>query len=309
MRKIIGIGETILDILFRNNQPTAAVPGGSVFNGMISLARMGLPVCFISEVGNDRVGNVILDFMQSNGISTKYINVFPDGKSPVSLAFLNEQNDAEYVFYKDYPRQRLDIDFPRIEKDDIVAIGSYYALNPVLRDKVVELLERARAAEAIIYYDPNFRSSHKDEAIKLTSTVIENLEYADIVRGSREDFVNLYGLEEAEKIYKEKIRFYCRNFLHTAGGDGVSLYTDGFSKQYAIPPIPTVSTVGAGDNFNAGIIYGLLKYDIRREQLDGLDEAVWDKVVQCGIAFSADVCQNVGNSVSPQFVADYISYK
>ena len=44
MRKVIGIGETILDIIFRNGQPTAAVPGGSVFNGVVSLARAGVPV-------------------------------------------------------------------------------------------------------------------------------------------------------------------------------------------------------------------------------------------------------------------------
>ena len=66
-RKVIGIGETILDILFKNNQPTAAVPGGSVFNGIISLGRMGVNVDFISETGNDKVGNIILDFMKENG--------------------------------------------------------------------------------------------------------------------------------------------------------------------------------------------------------------------------------------------------
>ena len=42
MRKVIGIGETILDIIFRGDQPSAAVPGGSVFNGIVSLARMGV---------------------------------------------------------------------------------------------------------------------------------------------------------------------------------------------------------------------------------------------------------------------------
>ena len=42
-------------------------------------------------------------------VSTDHVNVFPEGKSPVSLAFLNEQNDAEYLFYKDYPRLRLDV--------------------------------------------------------------------------------------------------------------------------------------------------------------------------------------------------------
>ncbi len=104
MRKVIGIGETILDIIFRGDQPSAAVPGGSVFNGIVSLGRMGANVGFISETGNDRVGNIILQFMRDNNIPTDHVNVFPDGKSPVSLAFLNEQSDAEYIFYKDYPK-------------------------------------------------------------------------------------------------------------------------------------------------------------------------------------------------------------
>ncbi len=29
MRKVIGIGETVLDIIFKNNQPDTAAPGGS----------------------------------------------------------------------------------------------------------------------------------------------------------------------------------------------------------------------------------------------------------------------------------------
>lgn len=156
MRKVIGIGETILDIIFRGEQPTAAIPGGSVFNGIVSLGRTGIPICFISETGNDHVGNIILNFMRENNIPTDHVNVFPDGKSPVSLAFLNDRSDAEYIFYKDYPKQRLDIEYPQIQEDDIVIIGSYYALNPVLRDKVLELLERAHDMHAIIYYDPQF---------------------------------------------------------------------------------------------------------------------------------------------------------
>ena len=159
-RKVIGIGETILDILFRDNQPQAAVPGGSVYNAMISLGRMGMDVTFISETGNDRVGEIILENMRANGVRTDSVNVFPDGKSPVSLAFLNEHNDAEYIFYKDYPRQRLDVVMPDIQADDIVMIGSYFAITPVLRDKVKELLDLAREREAIIYYGVNFRSTH-----------------------------------------------------------------------------------------------------------------------------------------------------
>ena len=75
MRKIIGIGETILDIIFRNNQPSHAVPGGSTFNTLISLGRLGVPATFISEIGKDTVGDIILDFMKKNGVSTENLDI------------------------------------------------------------------------------------------------------------------------------------------------------------------------------------------------------------------------------------------
>lgn len=287
MRKVIGIGETILDILFKDSQPTAAVPGGSVFNGIISLGRLGVNVTFISETGNDKVGDIILKFMRENGVSTDHVNVFPEGKSPVSLAFLNEQNDAE------------------IHRDDIVMIGSYYAVTPQLRDKVKELLDKAREKGAIIYYDVNFRSTHKNEAIKLLPVILENFEYADIIRGSVEDFENMFGLTDADKVYKSKIEFYCPHFICTHGGKGIRLYTKNIKKHYEADPLQTVSTVGAGDNFNAGVVFGLLKYRIRRDDLDELSEDDWDHVIRCGKDFSADVCMSLNNSISKEFAAGY----
>lgn len=301
MRRVIGIGETILDIIFRDGKPTVAVPGGSVFNGMISLGRVGVEVVFISETGNDRVGKSILDFMNRNNVSTGYVNVFPDGKSPVTLAFLDENSEADYLSYKEYPNQRLDVVMPKITEDDIVIFGSYYALNPVLRTKVLELLDQAKEARAIILYDLNFRASHRDEAIKLTPTIIENFEYADIVRGSADDFRHLYKMEDIDKIYKDKIQFYCPAFVHTAGGGDVSLRTKEISKDYPVEKLKPVSTVGAGDNFNAGLVYGLLKYDIRYRELKTLSEHYWDKVIKCGIDFSAEVCGSFNNSVSIDF--------
>ena len=116
MRKVFGIGETILDIIFRNDQPQKAVPGGSVFNGLISLGRLNVPVSFISELGNDRVGDMIRDFMEDNHITTEFVDRFPDGKSPISLAFLDDDKNANYIFYKDYPAQRLEVPLPKIDR-------------------------------------------------------------------------------------------------------------------------------------------------------------------------------------------------
>ena len=307
MRKVFGIGETILDFIFRNAQPQKAVPGGSVFNGLISLGRLNVPVSFISELGNDRVGDMIRDFMEDNHITTEFVDRFPDGKSPISLAFLDDDKNANYIFYKDYPAQRLEVPLPKIEKDDIFVFGSYYSLNPVLRTRMVEFLQYAQERKAIIYYDPNFRKAHAHEAIRLMPTVLENLEFADIVRGSDEDFQNLYGKSDAQKVYKEHIQFYCDRFLTTHGANGVNLHTRNFTRHFDSPQIQPLSTIGAGDNFNAGIIYGLLKYDVRHADLPSLDQDTWGKIIRCGMDLASEVCQSYDNYVSKEFAAKYVS--
>ncbi len=301
MRKVIGIGETILDIVFKNGQPNKAVPGGSVFNGLISLGRAGVDATLISEVGNDRVGDTILNFMKENGVKNDHVCVYPDSKSPVSLAFLNEKNDAEYIFYKDYPKLRLDVELPEINSDDIVMFGSFYAVSPLIRNKVKELLDKARSVGAIIYYDVNFRSTHKNDAIKLLPTILENFEYADIIRGSSEDFENMFGMTDADKIYKGKMAFYCPRFICTNGGESVCLRTSSLTKDYEVAPLQTVSTIGAGDNFNAGLVYGILKNRIRRADLDELTEEDWDKIIASGMAFSREVCVSLDNYISKEF--------
>ena len=303
MRKVIGIGETILDILFKNEQPTAAVPGGSSFNGLISLGRAGMDVTFISEVGNDRVGRNILKFMEENGVSSKHVCVYPGSKSPISLAFLNENNDAEYDFYKDYPNLRLDVELPEVNPDDIVIFGSFYAVSPLLRGKIKELLDKARQKGAIVYYDVNFRSTHKNDAIKLLPTILENFEYSSIVRGSGEDFDNMFSLSDADAVYKDKVSFYCPNFICTNGGNEVCLRTSSLSKNYPVSALETVSTIGAGDNFNAGVIYGILKNDIRLSDLNTLTETDWDKIIASGMAFGGNVCTSLDNYISKEFAA------
>lgn len=303
MRKVIGIGETVLDIIFKEDQPIGAVPGGSVFNGIISLGRSGVNSTFISEAGNDRVGRHIIRFLKENGVNADNINVYPESKSPISLAFLNSKNDAEYIFYKNHPHDQLDFAYPDVEQDDVVMFGSYYAVNPVIRPQVQGFLEYAKNHGAILYYDVNFRASHRDEVLRVTPNILENLEYADIVRGSREDFEVMFKKTVPDVIYRSEIAFYTKKFIYTQGDDPVELRAEnGLSKQYPVIETDTVSTIGAGDNFNAGFVYGLIKYGITRQTIDnGLTEEQWDRIIECAQQFSANCCKSISNSIDKAF--------
>ena len=303
MRKVIGIGETMLDIIFKNGKPIEAVPGGSTFNAIVSLGRAGVHCTFFSEAGNDRVGEHIKAFLGSNGVDASNVNTFPDSKSPVSLAFLNERNEADYVFYRDTPHEHLDFEYPDIQPDDIVLFGSFYAVNPAVRPQVEGLLDYARSHGAIIYYDVNFRPSHRGDVMRATPNLIENLEFADIVRGSREDFNVVYRIDSPDKAYNAEISFYCKRFVYTDGAQPTVVFSDGgLRREYPTPPTDTVSTIGAGDNFNAGLIYALLRDGITRADIErGLTAAQWDRLVECAQEFSADCCKDIFNYVSVQF--------
>lgn len=303
MRKVIGIGETMLDIIFKNGKPIVAVPGGSTFNGIVSLGRAGVKTVFVSETGNDRVGEYVRDFLRDNNVDTSAINVFQETKSPVSLAFLDKDNNADYIFYRDQKHDHMDFAYPDIQKDDIVVFGSFYAVNPALRPQVSGLLEYARQRGAIIYYDVNFRKAHQADVMKVTPNLIDNLEYADIVRGSKEDFEVLYKKDSAERVYRAETSFYCKRFIYTDGPNPVSVFSNnGFHKEYAMPKTETVSTIGAGDNFNAGFIYGMIKYGVTRDDVEqGLSEEVWDKLIATATAFSADCCKDIFNYISKEF--------
>ena len=303
MRKVIGIGETVLDIIFKDDEPVSAVPGGSVFNALISLGRAGVNAALISETGNDHIGKKIIRFMESNGIDSSNVNVYAESKSPLSLAFLNEKNDAEYIFYKDHPHDQLDFIYPDIQPNDIVMFGSFYAINPVIRPQVAGLLEYAKNHGAILYYDVNFRASHSNEVMKITPNLLDNLEMADVVRGSNEDFSILFKHHDADSVYRTDISFYCHNFIYTQGSEPVEVRAEGgINCQYPVGNTQTVSTIGAGDNFNAGFVYGLIKYGITKDDIQrGLTREQWDKLVECAQMFSCECCKSLNNYISKEF--------
>lgn len=300
MRRIYGIGETVLDIIFKNGQPQAAKAGGSVLNSVVSMGRMGLPVSFISEYGKDHVGELIDNFLSENGVDTSHVHRFADGSTTLALAFLDERNDAKYDFYKNYPAIRLNTEFPIITKDDILQCGSFYAIWPEIREKFRELLMQAYMSGALILYDPNFRRSHLSEIGTLRPVVIENMKMAGLLRGSDEDFANIFGAHSPEEAWRE-VSNYCNCLVYTANAEGVYVRTPTFSGKFPVQKIIPVSTIGAGDNFNAGMLTAIFRKDYSRDDLPILGQDEWSEIIGMAVAFATHVCMSYENYISQDF--------
>jgi len=254
-------------------------------------------------MGMDRVGDLVQEFLEENGVACSYISRYSPGQTAIALAFLDERSDAEYEFYKDYPDQRLAVDFPDFQENDLLLFGSFYALNPGIRHRVKDLLEKAQEAGAIILYDPNFRSSHLAQLENLIPVIRENLAYSSLVRASDQDLANIFQVNGPDQAW-ELIKPYSEALVFTASSRGVDLRTPLLSLHMEVEAIEPVSTIGAGDTFNAGLIYGLWKGAYKKEQIRELDRTQWEELISVAIRFSRAVCMSYDNYL-PQGYADH----
>ncbi len=295
-RQVFTLGEVVYDIIFKNGQPVAAKPGGSMLNSAISIGRSGLPVSFIGTCGHDQVGSLISGFLNENKVDTSFL-LHEDSPSIIALAFLDDKNNASYSFYKvEKPPEQPAL--PDIGPLDVVLFGSFYSIAPSTRNTATELRETAARQDALIIYDPNFRDSHIQALPEVKCFIKENAASSSIVRGSDEDFKIIFGTDSALSTWKLPCFKNCSALIYTRSSKGVDLHTPGLKKHYPVPAINPLSTIGAGDSFNAGIIVSMLENNINRYNIDNCSEEVWDSIIEKGISFSSAVCLSYDNYIA-----------
>ena len=300
MRKVYTLGETVYDIIFKEMSVSSGGAGGATLNSAVSLGRMNKPVAFLGEYGNDLLGSAVDEFLRNNGVDTSYVYRYVDGNTSVAIAFLDQDSNASYDFYKKPPCERMKGVMPEFTEEDILLFGSFFAIDPNLRETVVSLVSSARRAGALVVYDPNFRLAHKDELESIRPYILENFGMADIIRGSNEDFMHIFGVDSVDSA-AAILKPYSECLFYSSSRDGVYIRTPSFSGMIPSIKINPVSTVGAGDTLNAGIIYGLLEQNVYRKDLASLNPITWQRIISIGISMATEVCMSYENYIPKGF--------
>ena len=290
---VYAIGESLLDIIFSDDDTVSVKPGGSMLNACISLGRLGHNVHFLTEFGDDKAGDRIAAFLTENNVDNKFSIRHQGRKTTLALAWLDKSGNASYSFYQDLPDEAPEIQIPDFKSGDIFLFGSFYSIRQRNRVNIEKLLDSARNAGATIIFDPNIRQSKIQDTTETREKIFGLIDMSDIVKGSDEDFSYIYQINDQSDILGQFQKHKALFFL-TSGKNGIEVVYQGKITHHKIPHIVPVSTIGAGDNFNAGIIHALISNQLSAPYLQ---ESLSSMAAE-GIKLSVEVCLRNENYIA-----------
>lgn len=280
MRKIIAIGESVLDTIFSGGQPIKSFVGGRVANAAASLAVAGVPCTMVSECTTDSVGDIIMDFLVNHGVDVSSVDRYPDGSTRLSAIFVD--GDKQHIVnYGEYPEERFDVVWPRIDEDDIVLIGSLYAVDLPQRNRLFDLLKHAIERKAIIVYLPGLQHGISFRITHVMPHILENLEVSQLVIATRHDLDTIFPDEESGECYQNHIRFYDNTFVFIDDQLQETVYRGDktFKAQPDSPAPADVNLLGWQSGLTAGIIFQLISLGITHENFGTLTGKTWQEII------------------------------
>jgi fructokinase len=270
--------------------------GGSCLNIAIGMARLGASVGFVGGISTDLFGRMIADHAQASGVDLSHATGCP---RPTTLAFVRHVNgDAQYAFYDEetasrhWAYRRGSIDFAMV---DAVHIGSTTLVDEQGWSQTLALVEDA-GRTTTISFDPNCRPSLVRDKAGYVRRMDHLAECADIVRLSDADFTFLYGGDDYAGRAKALFSGRTKLVVITRGGDGtLAWHRQAGAISVDSPPVDVADTIGAGDSFQAGLLFALHSMAcIRPEPLALMNADQFRRALEFAADCAAQTCRRPG---------------
>lgn len=214
-------------------------------------ARLGLKVAFIGVCGNDVFGRFMLDEMSKRKVDIENVIVSQSGSTGLSV-ILNQASDRAILTHPGLiaELQASHISDNLLRASKHLHVASYF-LQTKLQPDLPNLFRRARALRLSTSLDTNYDPSEKwtgfDELLAVTNVFLPNEREAVSLSGEA-------NVDEAASRLGSKVEALALKL----GAEGALGVHKGARVRVASIPVKVVDTVGAGDSFDAGFIYGYL---------------------------------------------------
>lgn len=234
--------------------------GGSPLNVAIGMARLGLKTAYLTANSKDALGQKLAKHLESNGVSTEFL-AESDLNTSLAMIALNDAGHPSYSFYLEgcadvslTPEQ-----CPDATQFAAISLGSYSTVVEPCASTLAWFADQAKAT-ALIAYDPNIRPSIQPDRAVWQRTVEKLGSIAHVMKLSDEDIGFLAPNTSIEEYAQRCLALGPHWVFVTQGGEGSQVFgRNGQHYQVAAPQISVRDTVGAGDTFQAAMIFEIFE--------------------------------------------------
>jgi fructokinase len=258
-------GEALIDLLPGETVDTLrAIAGGGPANTALALAKLGIPVQFVSGLSHDRFGEQISKQFLVNGVGLD-LAIWSDLPTCLAIVSIDDQGRATYHFHL---RDTATFDFdPSLLPDPAIAAPSVLhvgTLATIVEPGATHLLDWAKrvAVHAPIVFDPNIRSSVLSDRAAYRTAVRRWLEIANVVKVSEDDLRFLYPELEPIASARNWLAPSCPLVVVTHGENGLTGVTANEIIEVPGVRVDVIDSVGAGDIVGAVIVEALTAHSV-----------------------------------------------
>ncbi|MCM1450582.1 MAG: carbohydrate kinase [Clostridiales bacterium] len=254
---VVGMGEALWDVL-----PEGKKIGGAPANFAYHVSQFGLPSCVVSAIGDDPLGNEIVENFTSKGLTQLIAKVpYPTGTVQVEIdqAGVPQYEIKENVAWDNIPYTAMLEQLA--ERTKAVCFGSLAQRNVVSRNTINRFLDAIPVENnPLVVFDVNLRQGFYNKEILCNS-----MKRCNILKINDEELVTVSrmfgypGIDLQDKCWILLGKYNLSMLILTCGINGSYVFTPGNVSFQPTPMVEVADTVGAGDSFTAAFISSILK--------------------------------------------------
>jgi sugar/nucleoside kinase (ribokinase family) len=266
---VLSVGEVLIDWVSAERGATLTsaatfhpAPGGAPANVAVGLSRLGIKTGFAGRVARDAWGDRLLELLSAEGVDMSGVVRDAEADTRMAYVLLDEAGERHLAaFSKQAADARMTVDEVEaiaLDGATIVYLSSMLQARSPSREAFQRMVAKAKAAGALLVYDPNYRPVLWEDADHARASLEEAAHAADLLKLGTEELAFLTGTPHLrEGIVKAWERFDPALLVVTDGPMGCFWKNGAGEGHVQAIPVPVVDPTGAGDGFVAGLLAGL----------------------------------------------------
>ena len=241
-----------------------AYVGGCPTNISVGARRLGLRSALVTAVGEDEVGDFVLEFLRREGVDTQFSVRKPGRRTMATIVSIQPPETFRVTHYRDNCADRAldadDVGAAPVERSRVVVVtGTGLGYEPS-RSATTSAAQRARASGARVVVDIDYRRDEWTSVPQFGEQMAALLRSAHIAVGTDEEVRVATGESDAVDAVRRLLCLGLEAIILKRGREGAIIFRPNV-EPVPVPafPVEVLNGLGAGDAFASGFLYGWLQ--------------------------------------------------